>query len=473
MGPLEQKIIDFTLSTSFADLNDEAIRAAKMRVLDSIGVGLAAFMAPPVRIARRIAQPTSGPLKSSIWGTGMKTTPEMAGFVNGVMVRYLDLNDAYRTKDAHHPSDYLPGILALSEALGASGSRFTEALAIAYEIQCRFTDAVPWNDNGFDQPVSGALGTAMAAGKLLGLNAEALRNALALTLIPNLCTYQTRAGELSMWKGCAGPNGARNGLFAALMAAEGMSGPYEAFDGVFGVWNQTLGQAYDIELQSGGGEERIWGLQQTNIKTYAVRDSCQLPIDTARDLRVKVKAADISSMCIETYHSAWLGAVKDPELWAPKTRETADHSMLFSVCCALIDGTVTPDSFEQKRFSDNDVLDLISRTEVNVLDEFTEATPQRRNCRIVATLKDGAEVIAHRELTLEDIEKGMSDKELVAKFHACASKLMTETERQAIIDMVAGLERLESVNSAIGLIRSEQMQSLLDEEDPMKSGGLE
>jgi 2-methylcitrate dehydratase len=454
MGPLEQKIVDFTLATSFDDLNEAAIRAARMRVIDSIGVALAAFLAPPVRIARRLAQPTAGPLKSTIWGTGIRTTPEMAAFVNGVMVRYLDLNDAYRTRDAHHPSDYLPGILALTEALGLSGARFIEALAISYEIQCRFTDAVPWNDNGFDQPVSGALGTAMAAGKLLGLQAPALRDALSLALIPNLCTYQTRSGELAMWKGCAGPNGARNGLFAALLAGEGMSGPNEAFDGVFGVWNQTLGKRYDVDLVIGGGQDRVWGLEQSNIKTYAVRDSCQLPIDTARELRANIAASEIRSLRIETYQSAWLGAVKDPELWAPRTRETADHSMLFAVACGLIDGDVTPDSFENGRFRDGDVLDLIGRTEVDVLDAFSAATPQTRNCRIVATRGDGQEIVAHRILTLDEIKRGMSDDDLEAKFHRTAARSMEIAERQRLLAQARQLETLDNVEGLITLIRS-------------------
>ena len=454
MGPLEQKIVEFTLGTAFADLNEGAIRAARMRLIDSVGVGLAAFLAPPVRIARRIAQPTAGPLKSTIWGTGVRTTPEMAAFVNGTMVRYLDLNDAYRTKDAHHPSDYLPGILALAEAIGATGERFIEALAISFEIQCRFTDSVPWNDNGFDQPVSGALGTAMAAGKLLGLGEESLRDALALSLIPNLCTYQTRAGELSMWKGCAGPNGARNGLFAALLAAEGMSGPYEAFDGIFGVWNQTLGERYEVDLAVDNSPDRVWALQQSNIKTYAVRDSCQLPIDTALDLRGLIAATDIRSLRIDTYHSAWLGAVKDPELWAPKTRETADHSMLFSVACALFDGNVTPDSFERMRFADTDVLDLIGRTRVEVLDEFTEATPEERNCRIVATDQSGNEVSAHRILTLDQIKEGMSDEDLERKFHVNAARSMNLQERQSFLHAARRLEDLPDVGAIVELIRS-------------------
>ncbi len=114
----------------------------------------------------------------------------------------------------------------------------------------------------------------------------------------------------------------------------------------------------------------------------------------------------MKSLKIETYKSAWEGAVKDPELWAPKTRETADHSMLFSVACALADGKVVPLTLlRKKRFLDDDIIDIIKRCEVTVLDEFSNATPQKRNCRITATTEDGEKITAHRIVTLEEIKR--------------------------------------------------------------------
>ena len=376
----------------------------------------------------------------------------MAAFANGVMVRYLDLNDAWRTKDAHHPSDYLPGIVGVAEAFGRSGRDVVVALAVAYEIMCRFTDIVPFNTAGWDQPVTGAIATAMAAGKLIGLEREAMAHALSLAVTPNLCTYQTRAGELSMWKGCAGPNGARNGVFAALLAAEGMTGPFRPFEGIFGIWNQALaGKSYDVSFGP-GSKDGPWGIVQTNIKTFPVRDSCQLPIMTALQLRAKVAASDIASLKIETYKSAWEGAVKDRELWEPKTRETADHSMLFSVICALIDGGITPDSFENNRFLDADVLGLIRRTEVEVLDAFTRATPAERNCRIHAVTKSGETVTAHKIVTLAEIEKGMSDAELEEKFRRCVARTFDVRRADAVLAAAGALDRVETVDGLIDLL---------------------
>ena len=446
-GPLEMELADFTLSLDFDQLPDRAVHAARMRLLDTVGVAMAAYLAPPCRIARRLAPQVDGADTSRIWGDGRLTTLEDAAFSNGVMTRYLDLNDAWRTKDAHHPSDYLPGVLAVAESLGASGRDFIAALAVSYEVACRFTDAVPFNTAGWDQPVSGAIGTALAAGRLMGLDREALCHAVSLAVIPNLCTYQTRAGELSMWKGCAGPNGARNGIFAARLAREGMTGPYLAFDGVFGVWNQTLGgERFHVSLPD-GSVDWSWGLEQTNIKTHAVRDSCQLPIFTAIDLREKLAGRTVANLTIETYKSAWEGAVKDPELWAPKTRETADHSMLFSVVCGLIDGQVTPDSFEDERFLDKDVLDLIGRTEVFVRDDFTKATPAIRTCRIIAETDGGEKVEAERMVTLEEIKRGMPQADVEAKFRENTRRTYSTTRQDQIIKAIGSVDLLDDISA--------------------------
>ena len=444
---LEKKLVEFTNGLNFNDIPETAITASKMRLLDSVGVAIAAFDAKPCEIARSLACEVIGPDTAQVWGTGKFSSLEDVAFANGVMVRYLDLNDAWRTKDAHHPSDYLPAILSVSESFELSGKKFITALTVAYEIMCRFTDNVPFNEAGWDQPVSGSIATALAAGKLMGLTKDKLMHSISLAIIPNLSTYQTRAGELSMWKGCAGPNGARNGIFAARLAREGMSGPFNAFEGIFGVWNQTLsGKKFDINLPDFTGAWD-WGIEQTNIKTHAVRDSCQLPIFTAIDLKEKLNGKKITSLNIDTYKSAWEGAAKDPELWAPKTRETADHSMLFSVACAIADGKVVPDSFEKKRFLDADIIDIIKRCEINVLDEFSRATPEKRNCRISAITEEGDKVTAHRIVTLEEIKRGMPKAQVIDKFRENTERFFNTGQQNKIIDKVMDIDQNPNLKS--------------------------
>ena len=117
MDATTRRLVDFALAYRFEDLPASTVPAAKARLLDSVAVGLAAYAAPPVRILRKTAPHVRGHWKATMWGTRDQTTPDIAALVNGSMVRYFDLNDAYRTLDASHPSDNLPGLMAVVEAL--------------------------------------------------------------------------------------------------------------------------------------------------------------------------------------------------------------------------------------------------------------------------------------------------------------------------------------------------------------------
>jgi 2-methylcitrate dehydratase len=445
-------MVDYALGLRYGDLPDSAVHHAKRRVIDTLGGALAAYTAPPVRIARKLAAPVAGGGGARVWGSLVRTSPDMAAFANGCMLRYLDINDTYRTVDGSHPSDNLGGVLAAAEMVGASGRDFLAALAVSYELQCRFVDSVPFNDNGWDQPVPGVMACALACGRLLGLSRGEMLEALALAIIPNLSTYQARSGELSMWKGCAAANGARQGVFAAMLAAEGMTGPSEPFDGVFGLWRQTMDRPYEVKPFA-TGRDGAYAIAQSNIKKYPVRDSCQLPVDTAKAARAKLGGKPIAAVKIETYRSAYKGAVEDPELWAPKTRETADHSMLVAVIVTLLDGTVAPDTFNSERFKHPEVLDLIKRTKVEVLDEFTKQAPGVRNCRVTATAADGSAHVGHLWWTTADIERGLSDAEIEDKFNALNRDVLPASERRALLDALWRIDAAADVRALVDRLR--------------------
>lgn len=450
MTSTTDRMVEYALELRYDELPDTAIHHAKRRIIDTLGGAFAAYTAPTVRIARQVALPTAGPGGARIWGSLTRTSPDMAAFVNGSALRYLDINDTHRTVDGSHPSDNLGGVMAVAEMLGASGSELLLALVISYEIQCRFVDSVPFNEAGWDQPVPGVMACALACGRLLDLSRQQLREALALAIIPNLSTYQTRAGELSMWKGCAAANGARQGVFAAMLASHGMTGPSDPFDGVFGLWKQTMGKPYEIKTFA-RGKEALYAVEQSNIKKYPVRDSCQLAVDAARLLRDKLAGRAVEALQVETYRSAYKGAVEDPELWAPRTRETADHSMLVSIAVTLLDGAVSPDTFNSDRFKHPEVLGLIKRTKVEVLDEFTKQAPGVRNCRISAQLADGSTEVGHLFWTQADIQRGLSDTEIEEKFERLNRDIMPPQVRRKALDALWKLDELDDVARLVDL----------------------
>ena len=155
-----------------------------------------------------------------------ESSVEWATFVNGLLIRYLDFNDTYLCKEPAHPSDNLAAVLAVGEAVGAGGRDLITAAVLAYEIQCRFCDAASLRKHGVDHVTYGAISSAVAAGEA----DEARRDEDARTRSASPACATSRCGrrgrgELSMWKGCAFANAARNGVFAATLAADGHDRP--------------------------------------------------------------------------------------------------------------------------------------------------------------------------------------------------------------------------------------------------------
>lgn len=449
MDKTEKQLVDFASGLAYADLSKAMVRATKGRVVDSMGCAMAALLAPPVRALRRVALPVASG-GARLFGTLVRTSPDMAALVNGTMVRYLDMSDAHLRLSAAHPSDNIPGLMALAEITGASGKDLILAIAVSYEVQCTFCEFVRSHDKGWDQSLAGAPAAALAAGRLLGLDKKQLRDALALAVVPNFSTMQTRSGELSMWKGVAGPNAARQGIFAALLAQAGMTGPAESYEGKYGLWRQAMGEPLEFPIPRKLAKHPF-ALIRTNIKTYPVRDAIQVPIGAALRLRPKLRVETIESLRVDTYAQHFAGPVKDRALWAPTTRETADHSLPFCVAAALIDGEVTPATFETRRFLDKDTQALIKRMRVEFDSAFEKVAPATRSCRIVATLKDGKTVSAEHRQTPEDMERGPSDEEFEAKFHTLAARTLDKETRDKMLDVLWRLDKLDRIDGIIDL----------------------
>ena len=446
MDPTLAVISQYATSLSYKELPTSTIRWTKVRLIDSLGCAIGAFHADACKIARGLCYPTGSPLTARVIGSLARTTPEMAAFANSIMVRYLDFNDSLRIKDAGHPSDTIPAVLAMAEACHRDGKSFITATALAYEMCFRFISEIPVDKLGWDQPVYVVLGSAMGAGKILGLTREQFANAASLAVTPNIATYQTRTGELSMWKAGAAGMAARQGVFAALMAREGMTGPEEAFDGEYGLKKQVTGP---FNIEPLGGKGARFAIEQFMIKWFPVRDSIQFVIDTALDLRKKVSADEIKSISVKTYASAIKTAVASKQFWAPKTRETADHSQPFCIAVALIDGDITPETFRKERYLHKDVLDLIGKMKIEEDPEYTKATPALRNCRIEATTHSGETYLAHRAERLEDLVREWSDEEVEAKFMGLARDILTPAQARATLDLLWHLEDLDDASKIL------------------------
>ena len=379
-----ERLVRFAERARYDDLPADVVSACKLRLVDTFASALGAADASLSSAARKIAARTRGSdEEASVWGSTLKTTPDVAAFTNGVLVRLLDISDTYLGRSRGHPSDMTSGLVAVAESVRADGKSLISAMVLAYDIYCSFCDEVDVNSKGWDQPMYGVLGCVLGAGRLLGLTREQLGNAVSLALAPNLALAQARRGNLSAWKGCAGANASRNAVFAAQLARDGFTGPTAVFEGDGGLW-QVLGGRFDWPLPE---DRHLIGT--THIKGLPVCYHAQSSVWAALELRERVDAARVEDIQIDTYGTAVMMTGGDPTRWAPATRETADHSLPYCVAVALLDGKVTDESFADARLTDATVGALMRKVKVREDRSLTEAYPEGAPGRVTIRMTSG------------------------------------------------------------------------------------
>ena len=433
----------YACSLSFEDLGPKTVHQVKRTLVDTMGCAMGGFVSEPAKIARGMASSITSTTPSRVLGTNEYTSPDMAGFANGVMVRYLDCNDSYFSPGGGHPSDMIPAVLALADPMIADGRSVVTAIALAYEVFCRLSDQVVAGDLGWDQGIFSVIGAACGAGRILGLDQEQMGHAISLAVTPSLPLAVTRSGELSMWKGCATAASTRSAVFAAMLAAEGMSGPGEPFEGKRGLWEQAVGKPVEISdfpLGSDRKDDDPFRITQTIVKSYPSQIHTQAPIGLALELGKKVLLADIKSIHIDTYHTAASSASSEPEKWDPKTRETADHSIPFLVAAAFQEGAVTPGSFTPQLITDPAKRAIMAKMTLSEDAEFTAKFPSEYNCRITVTDQVGNEHTAHTSYSKGHKNNPLDDNELEAKFRSFSAGVLSDMQCSQVMESIWTIE---------------------------------
>ena len=428
-------IADYAHALRFVDLPVAVVHHCKRCVVDTIGVALGAFDAEPCRIARDMAQRTSVNSGARVIGTGHRTLPELAAFANGVMARYLDGNDSY-LGGGGHPSDTIAAVLAAADINGSDGPTIITAIALAYEIYYNLWKTARLRHKGVDNVFYVTLGSAVGAAKVLGLDRTRIAEAVSLVITPNIPLDTTRYGLLSMWKGCAAGNAARNGVFAALLAAAGMTGPEKPIEGAHGLHN-LLGK---FELLPFGGNTRPFGINEITLKCFLAVAHALSPITAALELSRQVAAEDIERVTLYTYKFAWDVTGREREKWRPTTREAADHSLPYIVAAVLIDGAFSDKLFSHERLRDPRIHQLIDRIEVEEDPALTRRFPEKVPCRIEILTRSGERQVAMTDYPRGHYRNQMTDEEIGAKFRGLAQRALPQRRIDQVLNALWQLD---------------------------------
>ena len=450
---LAHRIAVYADHLTFDKLTNEAVHETKRRLIDSFATAVGGMEAHAYAVAKKCALRVSGNPGASLLGGG-RSSIEWATFVNGLLIRYLDFNDTYLSKEPAHPSDNLAPVLSVGEAVGANGKELITAAVLAYEIQCRFCDAASLRKHGVDHVTYGAISSAVAAGKLMGLNVEKITHTIGLAGVCNVALRQTRSGELSEWKGCAFANAARNGVFAALLASEGLSGPAPIFEGDLGFFQLVTRETFDpAPFGAELGNQDGFMINKTYIKFWPAEYHSQSAIDAALKLREELQGnlSAITSIAIDTFEASYNIIGKYPEAWAPKTRETADHSLPYCTAAALYDGDVTMATFEDSHFTDPALMQFTSLVTVRHDPSLDPRYPRGIPNRITVSLADGRKLERLIEFPRGHAGNPMSDFEVETKFRRVVEPHYGKAKANEILGRCWELEKLTSVTELVKL----------------------
>ncbi len=450
---LAEKLADYALSTKYRDMDARTVGEMKVRIVDAVGCAIGAFGERPVKMAKRAVTSLSRVGESTLLGENSKTSPELAAFVNGLMVRYFDFNDTYLSKEPAHPSDNLAPCFSVAEAEDATGKEVIAAAVVAYELQCRLCDAADIRHRGWDHVNYGLVSTALAASKLMGLGSKAATHAVNIALNAHIAMRQVRAGELSMWKGASFANAARNGVFAAMLAREGMTGPAPIFEGEMGFFKQVSGP-FELDLGSFGGKGGGYKVNETYVKYWPAEYHAQSAIWAALDVRRRVgDPKTLESVLVETHEAGYTILGKDPEKWNPRTKETADHSLPYIVGMALLRGKVDNSTYSDENLRNRENLSFVGKIRVVEDPRLTALYPEGGMAnRVTVVKKGGGKFVATVEVPKGHPRNPMTRDDIESKFLGLVARELGAAAAKGVLRRLWKLEDEKDLGGLLGLL---------------------
>lgn len=414
---IQERLASYACELNFDGLNPQTVHAAKVRVIDTLGALIAGFDGEPCKVLRSVAAQNPHPRGATVIGTQLRTTLEMAAFANATTACYAELSDTYYATGSFggHPSDVLTPLLAAAEGVRASGKEFITSVVLAYEIYLRLNHV--FHNMGFDHTNFSCLATAVAAGKLLNLSREQLLHCISIAAVPNNALRQSRVGFLSMWKAAASGYAGRAGVFSAVLAQAGMEGPHLPFEGAAGWCNHIALERFSLDIM--GGKNVPFKILDTSIKLRPCSGLTLAAVTAAEKIVPLRDPHQVKRIVVEVNKKAKELVGTHAHHWEPNSRESADHSAPYLVAATLIDGIITPRSFDDAHISNAKLRALMQKIEVIENPEFTIAydqTPSKHLARVTVTAGDDTYVTGSSGGGEDDLSAAKSNVEIEGKF---------------------------------------------------------
>src|SRR5438477_12603256 len=274
----------------FNHLSQEAVYQAKRFLFDSVGCALGGYQQHDVKIALEVLDEIAGPGPATVIGTGARLDPVSASLANALMIRCMDYNDIYWKQDPSHPSDIFPAAIAAGERVRSGGRELIVGLVLGHEFEMRLCEAAfpGIRERGWHHATLTAFVSPIVAGRALHLSWEQIQHAIGISASRHCTLGAVTAGKLTMMKNTVDPMATQSGVFAALLAEKGYTGPEHVIDGKEGM-THVFKPEWKLNLLT-DGLGKSWRITQCGMKAFPTEALTHAPTSAVLDL---VKSNDL------------------------------------------------------------------------------------------------------------------------------------------------------------------------------------
>jgi 2-methylcitrate dehydratase PrpD len=457
---LTQEVANYVFKVSYKDIPSEVIRLARGFILDGLGVALAGSTDECSRIVQAHVRKLGGREECAVLGTAWSAPAPKAALANGVAGHAMDYDDTQlsTSKEAvyglltHPTTPVLAAVLAVGEKQKISGAELMLAYIVGVEVECRIADSInPHHyQSGFHSTATmGGLGAVMAVGKILRLRENVLVQALGI------CASMAaglRENFGTMTKPLHAGRAAENGVTAALLAQSGFTAATNILEAQRGFYHAMAG-GYD-ESKIAGRLGRPYFMEEPgiSIKPYPSGSLSHPAQDLILDL---VREHDLHASDIESIEVGTNSNVPNALIYPmPKTALEAKFSIPFCMAIAVLERKAGIAQFADSKVRQKKVVELMKRVRLYVDGELEALGFDQVRSRIRIRLHDGRSIEGRYDVARGHPEKPMSWSELAEKFKECASLAVPADNAGRVIDLVARLSELKTLNPLIRALAS-------------------
>lgn len=438
--------------TRHGDVPPNVLTDACRAVLDWLGSALAGSLEPPARMTQHLVAGFGASSEATVFSAG-RASAAGAAFANGVASHILELDDIHKGSTIHGAAPIIPAALAVAERERASGQDFLLAVTLGYEAALRIGEAVNPDHYRFWHPTGTAatFGAAVAAGSVLGLDAEHMLHALGTAGTQAAGLWEFNA-DGAMSKHLHPGKAAFNGVIAADLAAAGFTGATRILEGERGFFRAMARTCDASRVTDGLGRE--WKVSENCYKLHACCGHTHSAIDVALDLRRQAAGSEINSIEIETYGPGY-EIVKEV---SPRTPYAAKFSLAYCVAAALSEGRVGLEQFSADRFGPEGVRSretalLLSRTTIRVAEDLTQRYPRAWPARLTIRLTGGTELRGASDFPRGNPENPVSTAELENKFTSLVSPRFGSDFAHRALQLLHGIASSSDISSHLQLLQ--------------------